>query len=83
MTPAAKLAVVERDARTDASDTIPVENPATGQIVGHVPAMTAADVAECADAGAPRSRRGKRSATTVARASFGACKSGSSTTPIG
>jgi acyl-CoA reductase-like NAD-dependent aldehyde dehydrogenase len=39
------------------SEMIPVENPATGEIVGHVPAMTASEVAE-------RARR----ATAVARA---------------
>ena len=33
------------------ADDIPVENPATGQIIGHVPAMTATDVAELARRG--------------------------------
>ena len=46
-----QIAVAERDAGLRATETIPVESPATGEIIGHVRAMTAADVAECARRG--------------------------------
>ena len=51
MTSTGTIAVAEPDTRRDARDTIPVKNPATGRTVGHVPAMTAVDVAECAQRG--------------------------------
>ena len=35
------IALAERDTDLLGTDTIPVENPATGRIIGHVPAMTA------------------------------------------
>lgn len=38
-----------RDAQRHAQ--IPVENPATGTVIGHVPAMSSAEVAECAQRG--------------------------------
>ena len=46
-----QIVVAESDAALRATGMIPVENPATGEIIGHVPAMTAANVAECARRG--------------------------------
>ena len=54
----------------------PVENPATGEIITTVPDLDAAAVAELAERGRRRSPRGRRTASRVAGACCGGCRSG-------
>ncbi len=48
MATTANIAVPSRTSGTPPEGAIPVENPATGAVIAHVPAMTAVEVAECA-----------------------------------
>ena len=55
---------------------IPVENPATGEIITTVPDLDAAAVAELAKRGRLAQPTGRRTASRVAGACCGGCRSG-------
>ena len=56
----------------DSGETIPVTNPATGEVLGHVPRMGAAETARAIDAAAPPGPRGGRAPPRTGRPSSGA-----------
>ena len=76
------MATVEQESAA-AADGIPVENPATGEVIATVPSSPPTRSPRSSRAPAPRSRRGRRSASRAARRCCGARRSGSSTTPTG
>ena len=81
------VATVEQHPATNGSrhrraGEIAVENPATGEVIAHVPDLAPREVAAHGRARrAPRSPAGRRSASRAAPASCCARRSGSSTTP--
>ena len=79
------MATVEEHPATNGTATaagdIAVENPATGEVIAHVPDMPPSRWPSCRARRAPRSPPGRRWASRAARASCAARRSGSSTTP--
>ena len=55
---------------------IAVENPATGEVIGHVPERTASEVAELARRAGPRNPPGRRWGSRAADESYGECSVG-------